>query len=509
MASPPPKTNFLDAARAEKDARQAAASLAIVEKLLGDRDAGCLETNPFWRKWSAKAPDAAKQYWRLQHFYCALHEEVANMRISDGQKQFKEQVWQACDPDKRGLAHKKIGPSDIDAYIFDWIAGLRTDFQHRVKLNQAAHPTDGSIWKSGPSLVAAAPEEHRDVMPWARLALEPAADDEDPFRKTAYDYLQAFPTHKGRPEDYITHEAMMIPLLARPVPDDLDLTDSDEQKPFFDAEWEALGRAVLKLRSAEAAHREWVPNKAKSEARASTKLQDPLAKAVNALREFGSAASQYELAIFGAPSRHELLVIQNGRVRVMRLVQAVVALVTAYRQGIEARTRTARCTAKQHDLASLRLAPMFWMCPRASALSWDEAQEAIAERDDTPDDAWGAETLLRIAKCFPEAPVVRLKDLKSAHRGFKPSCEQKDMIAQLVTSMPLLCVQLRLSSGRCSDKNVLFLSVADLKGFTASYFWSLLIQIDEQWRGDEIDPARVALGKATDTNRTCEKQRHI
>ena len=95
---------------------------------------------------------------------------------------------------------------------------------------------------------------------------------------------------------------------------------------------------------------------------------------------------------------------------------------------------------------------------------------------------------------FEVAPVVRLKDLKSAYPGFKPSATQKQMIDQLLHCMPVFVAQLRPHQGRCPDTNVVFLSIPGLKGFTVSYFWSLLIQIDECWKGDPISTEKVDPG---------------
>ena len=116
---------FLVAAREARTSRLAAQGLKMLETLVDDRNKDRLHSNGTWVKWADAAPEATAVYWRLQHFYCRMREHICQEKAVDAQKVFKESIWGAKDPEKRGLAHRALQPADIDECIFDWVHGLQ------------------------------------------------------------------------------------------------------------------------------------------------------------------------------------------------------------------------------------------------------------------------------------------------------------------------------------------------------------------------------------------------
>ena len=115
--------DFLVAAREARTSRLAAQGLKMLETLVDDRNKDRLHSNGTWVKWADAAPEAV--YWRLQHFYCRMREHICQEKAVDAQKVFKERIWGAKDPEKRGLAHRALQPADIHECIFDWVRGLQ------------------------------------------------------------------------------------------------------------------------------------------------------------------------------------------------------------------------------------------------------------------------------------------------------------------------------------------------------------------------------------------------
>ena len=167
--------------------------------------------------------------------------------------------------------------------------------------------------------------------------------------------------------------------------------------------WQGLGLCVQQLRHADNEHKEWLRGAAKTKAklRATVKpMRDPLCATANALREFDAQAREYEKQVPCEASRHQLLVIQNGRVHVVRLLQDLQAMVKQGRCKSLAATRQLRSSNKTAEFTKMHLSPMLWMCPATCCYSWEAAREAIYTRTDSPDDAWCSETLLTIAIVF-------------------------------------------------------------------------------------------------------------
>ena len=75
-------------------------------------------------------------------------------------------------------------------------------------------------------------------------------------------------------------------------------------------------------------------------------MRDPLCATANALREFDAQAREYEKQVPSEASRHQLLVIQNGGVHVMRLLQDLQAMVKQRRRKLLAAIRQLRSSNK-------------------------------------------------------------------------------------------------------------------------------------------------------------------
>ena len=414
---------FLVAMREARTLRLAAQGLKMLETLVDDRNKDRLHSNGTWVKWAHAAPEATEGYWRLQHFYCRMREHICQEKAVDAQKVFKESIWGAKDPEKRGLAHRALQPADIDECIFDWVHGLQAHLKTIVDAGSVP-PAAQAIRNNGdlPPDVEMVQSEPA-VPPWTGISAALPDSSEPCLYTVAVEYISSFPPTRDRPESYVTHADMLVPLLSRPVPDHLALTARDVQEPFLVAAWQGLGLCVQQLRHADKEHKEWLCGTAKSKLRATVKpKRDPLCATANALREFDAQAREYEKQVPGAASRHQLLVIQHGVVVVMGLLQHLQAMVKERRRKVLAATRQLRSSNKTAEFTKMHLSPMLWMCPATCCYSWEAAREAIYTRTDSPDDAWCSETLLTIARCLEVAPVVRLKDLKKRASRIQAFC---------------------------------------------------------------------------------------
>ena len=144
---------FLVAVREARTLRLAAQGLKMLETLVDDRNKDRLHSNGTWGKWADASPEATAVYWRLQHFYCRMREHICQEKAVGAQKVFKEIIWGAQDPEKRGLAHRALQPADIDECIFDWVHGLQAHLRTIVDAGSVPDlPPDVEMVQSEPAV---------------------------------------------------------------------------------------------------------------------------------------------------------------------------------------------------------------------------------------------------------------------------------------------------------------------------------------------------------------------
>ena len=82
------------------------------------------------------------------------------------------------------------------------------------------------------------------VPPWTGIIAALPDSFEPCLHTVAVEYISSFPPTQDRPESYVTHADMTVPLLAHAVPDDLVLRARAELEPFLVDAWQGVGLCV-------------------------------------------------------------------------------------------------------------------------------------------------------------------------------------------------------------------------------------------------------------------------
>ena len=430
-------------------------------------------------------------YWRLQHCWCVLEAGRAGHTTCDAQKTFKT-LWNAS------YRSQSLTDLDVRNIVLDWAEAVRAELRSALECLAAPDGSEDPYSRPAGSHEAVIKAAEPSPLPFEAIApilVQDFPENDEELINTALAYIAEAEDPHSRPAAYYSHKDMATRLLARP--------HTPEYKPVGDTrnvingQWKALAVALESNKSAEEQHSMcagWQQRVARHRNKQTNDVRY-LQQNRFALKLFWGDARHYELDCGDNPTAQQALVIENGRLQIIFLCQHVVRHLNNLRQSLQNATRQMRHRHQDKSFSDLALFPVLHACSAGSILSWDEVVENCTADEDchaATTGPYGLQELVSIARCFRDCPVIRLKDLKQSHPKFLPHAKVQDFIGQLCKLMPLMALELRLPKPcRQVDENVVLMSVNGMVGTTACYFWSMLIQMDEAWRGDAIDSNQV------------------